>query len=76
MPMSAVIDLTARRRALEAQRITVIAAYKSEIYDWCGHDFAIELTSQKLGVPERAVRTIVEGAGDLWSQSSGEVKHE
>lgn len=34
-------------------------AYKSEITDWCGHQLAIELTAEKLGLSQEAVRRVI-----------------
>jgi hypothetical protein len=40
------------KRTREAARLRVIATYKSEIFDWCGHVLAVELTAQKTGLRE------------------------
>lgn len=49
-------DLTQIRELHER----VWQAYKGEIYDWCGHVLAIEITADKMHMKISDVRRIVE----------------
>ncbi len=50
------MDELAARRAL-CQKVW--NAYKGEIFDWCGHELAVEITADKLGMKIRTVREMV-----------------
>lgn len=62
-------QLTAIRNAritVQREHARIVHMYKGEIYDWCGHDLACEIVSQKSGVHERIVRSIIAKAGTLF----------
>lgn len=44
----------------------VIRKYKQEITDWCGHDLACELVSEKTGIEQHIVRNIIQDAGVIF----------
>jgi hypothetical protein len=44
----------------------IVKAYKAEIFDWCGHDLAIELAAEKLGITRVRVLVEVLRAGCIW----------
>jgi DNA-directed RNA polymerase specialized sigma24 family protein len=64
-----VADFFAHRRralALEEAIAHIVQTYKNEITDWCGHDLAIEIAADKLGLQESTVRRIIASAGNIW----------
>lgn len=48
-------ELAALRKLGEA----IWKSYRGEIWDWCGHHLAVELTAERFAIPRAAVERIV-----------------
>ena len=60
----AVIRAAHERQQRESARI--VHLYRQEIYDWCGHDLACQIVAERVGIPERIVRNIIDKAGSIF----------
>lgn len=69
-PVADVIDLAEWKQALAYHHAHVIAVYKGEITDWCGHDLAVEITAEKCRITTIEVQAIIKKAGNLWGVAS------
>lgn len=56
----------AKKQRQSEAREHVVRMYKGEIMDWCGHDLACAIVSEKLHISERTVRHVIADAGVIW----------
>lgn len=64
-----ILDFTTFKQArarLQYTAAQVLTMYKSECYDWCGHDLACQLVAVRTGIAERLIRNIVADAGVIF----------